>query len=360
MKAGYSQSFLRRARVFAAGVVLALACCAQERLEPAPEGTFTYAVFSDSHRYSGGDGERPLTNAPLVSQVTWLAANLDEQRIAFVTHAGDLADKNTAAHYKLAHDLFARFHGRVPYGIAPGNHDMTAARDMARYQKFFGAAQFEPFAWYGGAYGGRRVGGEVLSGDNANSWQTFSAGGLDFVVLHLECNTPDEVLAWADGVLERNLRRMAIIVAHMYLGPVMGRDALGDDGQAFGRMRWAKIPGGNTPQEMWEKCFSKHENVFLVVSGDQASVMALRQESRGAHGNVVHEVMANYPVPADKEDWLRLYRFDPAGQVVHAFTYSPAQDRLCTGIWHLRWRDPHLFTLDISDAMGRFRARNKK
>jgi len=331
----------------ALAVLLAFVCCAQEKLSPAPEGTFTYAVFSDTHRYAGGADDRPLTNAPLFSQVGWLAKNIESQRIVFLTHAGDLADKNTLAHYKLARELFGQFHGRVPYGVVPGNHDMTNTRDMTRYQQFFGAAQFEGFAWYGGSYR-----------DNANSWQTFSAGGLDFVVVHLECNAPDDALAWADGVLAQNRRRMAIVVAHMYLGPIDARDKLGAEEQAFGRMRWAKIPGGNTPEQMWEKCFSKHENVFLIVSGDQASIMALRQVSKGVNGNVVHEVMANYPVPADKEDWLRLYRFDPSAKMIQVLTYSPVQDRLCTGIWYLQKRDPHLFELDISDAIGRFRKRN--
>ena len=339
-----------RSKVFVLALALAVGCWAQERLSPAPEGTFTYAVFSDTHRYAGGEGDRPLTNAPLFSQVAWLAGNVESQRIVFVTHAGDLADKNTAAHYKLARELFEKFDGRVPWAVAPGNHDMTDKRDMSRYQRYFGAGQFKAFPWYGGS-----------CGDNANSWQVFSAGGLDFVVVHLECNTPDAALAWADGVLEQNRRRMAIVVAHMYLGPVEGRDKMGEgEKAAFWRMRWAKIGGGNTPEQMWEKCFSKHENVFLIVSGDQASVMALRQESRGAHGNVVHEVMANYPVPADREDWLRLYRFDPQAEVIHVLTYSPAQDRLCTGLWYLLGRDPHLFDLDISDAVGRFYDRNKK
>ena len=357
---------MKRDTLSAVAVLLTLTCAGQdrlfsapERLPPAPEGTFTYAVLSDTHRYAGG-GDTPLTNAPLASQLTWLAANIETQRIAFVTHAGDLADKNTVTHYTYAHGLFALLHGRVPYAIAPGNHDMTAARDMTRYQKVFGAAQFEAFPWYGGTYGGRHVNGKHLSGDNANSWQTLTAGGLDLLILHLECNTPDAVLTWADGILEQNRQRMAIIVAHMYLGPIDGRGTLGTEGNAFGRMRWAKIPGGNTSQEMWEKCFSKHENIFLILSGDQASLIALRQESKGEHGNTVHELMANYPVPTDRDDWLRLYRFDPAAQKIHAHTYSPAQNRLCTGIWYLQARDAHLFTLDITDAITRFHERKKK
>jgi hypothetical protein len=339
----------RKGILFVVALLLTLSVWGQERLSPAPEGTFTYAVFSDTHRYAGGVGDKPLTNAPFVSQVTWLADNIESQRIVFISHAGDLADRNNPAHYKLADGLFGLLHGRVPYAVVPGNHDVDDKGDTARFQQFFGAERFEAFPWYGGSYK-----------NNANSWQTFSSGGLDFVIVHLECNASDDALAWADKVLEQNRERMAIIVTHMYLGPVEGRNTLGDGEEAFGRMRWSKISGGNSPEQMWEKSFSKHENVFLIVSGDQATIMALRQESKGVNGNVVHEVMANYPVPLDKEDWLRLYRFDPEAKAIQAFTYSPAQERLGTRIWHLQWREAHLFELDISDAIGRFHARNKK
>jgi len=330
----------------ALALLLALAGLGQERLLPAPEGTFTYAFFSDTHRYSGGSDGKPLTNILFFAQTEWLANNIVSQRIVFVTHAGDVADKNTAAHYPLAQQAFAPLHGRVPYALLPGNHDIDSESRSTHFQQSFGASRYKDFAWYGGAYK-----------NNADSWQTFSAGGLDFIILHLECNAQDDVLAWADTVLEQNRQRMAIIATHMYLGPVEARDKVGAEGAAFGRMRWGKAKGGNTPEQMWEKCFSKHENVFLIVSGDQASVIALRQQSTGANGNVVHELMANYPVPTDRDDWLRLYRFDPEAKTIQAFTYSPLQDRLCTGIWYLQWKEAHLFSLDISDAIERFRAR---
>ena len=58
-------------------------------------------------------------------------------------------------------------------------------------------------------------------------------------------------------------------------------------------MQWKKVHGerGNTPQEMWDKSLRKHPNLFLVLAGDQSGVIALCQESRGKHGNLVYEVM---------------------------------------------------------------------
>lgn len=48
-----------------------------------------------------------------------------------------------------------------------------------------------------------------------NSAQIFSAGGLDFIHLSLECNAPDDLLAWADQLLTQHAKRRAIVTTHM-------------------------------------------------------------------------------------------------------------------------------------------------
>ena len=78
-----------------------------------------------------------------------------------------------------------RIHGRVPYGISPGNHDMTGPGDTSLFQEYFPPARFEAFTWYGGCFKNTRQ-DPAFSGNNANSFQLFSAENYDFVVLHLE------------------------------------------------------------------------------------------------------------------------------------------------------------------------------
>lgn len=238
----------------------------------------------------------------------------------------------------------------------------TGVGDSSLFQEHFGADRFKEFPWYGGTYAGLPGQGPRISGNSANSFQLFSAGGFDFVILHLECNAPDDVLAWADGVLDSHAKRMAIVSTHMYLGPVTPppprvRRA---DKEGLGRMCWKKIHGarGNTPQQMWDECFSKHSNLFLVLAGDQSFVIATRLESRGVKGNVVHEVMQDYPRATDQDDWIRLYRFDPARKKIRVMTYSPCQGRLCDSIGYLPDIADHQFELDISDAIGRYRSQS--
>ena len=328
-------------------------------LQDAPEGTFTIAVIPDTQRYHGpGSGRDDESGEPrnpaFESRTIWLADNLDAQRIVFVTHMGDIVDKNNHYQWPIARANMDRFHGRVPYGIAIGNHDMVnRTGNSSLFQEYFGAERYVDKPWYGGTYEGHPKYGPAVSGNNANSYQLFSAGGLDFVIIHVECNAPDDVLSWVDGVLEAHQSRMAIISTHMYLG---GIERKGSE-EPQGRMRWKKVHGdrGNTPQEMWDKSFSKHPNIFLILCGDQSASITHHQQSRGKHGNLVHEVLQDYPRHADDSDWIRLFRFYPEKKKIKAITYSPAQDKLADGMRHVMSREDHQFKLDISETIAKYK-----
>jgi hypothetical protein len=332
-------------------------------LTAAPEQTFTLAVIPDTQRYLGPGSGRDETGEPrnpaFDTRTTWLAENLEAQRIVFVSHMGDIVDHNNHWQWRIARDNMDRLHGRVPYGIAVGNHDMVRdSGDSFLFQEYFGADRYIGEAWYGGTYAGRPGHEPAVSGNNANSYQLFSGAGLDFIIVHVECNAPDDVLAWVDEVIEDHRDRMAIITTHMYLGGIERRGA--DEPQ--GRMQWKKVHGdrGNTPQQLWDTSFSKHPNLFLVLCGDQSASITHRQTSRGAHGNPVHEILTDYPRNADDSDWLRLLRFQPEQQTIQVWTYSPAQDRLCDGMAHVpAWSD-HQFELDISHAIADHRAQRER
>ena len=350
--------------VFAIICLFAFSCASahhpEQSLSPAPEGTFNIAVIPDTQRYLGpgsgrGDESGEPRNPAFESRTAWLAANLEAQRIVFISHMGDIVDKNEHRQWRIARENMDRFHGRVPYAIAVGNHDMVRRTgDSSLFQQYFGAERYADMPWYGGTYEGRPGHAPEVSGNNTNSYQLFSAVGLEFIIAHLECNAPDDVLEWLDEVLEAHRDRMAIVSTHMYLGGIWERGA----DQPQGRMRWKKTHGdrGNTPQQIWEKSLRKHPNLFLVLCGDQSRSITHRQTSRGEHGNHVHEILTDYPRNADDSDWLRLLRFNPGEQRIEVFTYSPAQDRLCDGIGHVpNWSD-HQFELNIAAAIADHRA----
>ena len=101
--------------------------------------------------------------------------------------------------------------------------------------------------------------------------------------------------AWADSVLKKHSKRRAIITSHMGLGPrEKPKEARDSSDAPKGRMKWKQCHGerGTTPQQLWDKCFRKHANLFLICSGDQSEVQALHQTSVGDHGNVVYSLLS--------------------------------------------------------------------
>ena len=176
-------------------------------MEAAPAGTFSLVVIPDTQRYRGtgeayarvaGATSDPVTSDTFASYVEWTLANLEAQRVVFVTHVGDIVDiYDSAPQWELARGLMDRLHGRVPYGISAGNHDMMEEDGIsAKFQQHFAASRYSGvFPWYADHYRG-----------NLNSVQIFSACGLDFLILHLECNAPDDVLEWANATVSESSR----------------------------------------------------------------------------------------------------------------------------------------------------------
>ena len=317
-------------------------------LPPASEGTFSIAVIPDTQHYRGQktkaepESKTPLTNPVFKAYVGWIAANLKSQRIVFVSHVGDIVDINNREQWTVARRHMDRLHGRVPYGISVGNHDMTRAGDSSLFQEFFPAKRFSKFDWYGGTFKPAN-GRTAISGNNASSYQLFQAGGMYFVFLHLECNAPDDVLEWADGILKKHSHRRAIITTHMGLGPREKPKVARDYYDApKGRMKWKKCHGnrGNTPQEMWDKCFRKHANLFMICCGDQSRTQALHQSVRGDQGNIVHEVLSDYGT-----NGMRIMRFVPRQNRIEVRTWNPVTRQLCLKTSIVSQRNQHQFEL---------------
>lgn len=317
----------------------------------APAGTFSIVVIPDTQHYRGQNtaaepkSTRPLTNRMFKTYVDWTAANLKQQRIVFVSHVGDIVDINNRPQWTLARSIMDHLHGKVPYGISVGNHDMTSGGDSSLFQEFFPATRFSQFDWYAGYY--KKASGKTEeSGNNANSCQLFSVGNLDFVFLHLECNAPDKVLDWADEMLKKYSQRRAVITTHMGLGP-RKKPKSNDDfySSPKGRMDWKKCHGkkGNTPQEMWEKSFHKHANLFMICCGDQSRTQALRQSVQGKNGNVVHELLSDYGT-----NGMRVMRFVPQNNLIEVRTWNPLTRQFPTRTKIVSQADQHQFTLPYS------------
>ena len=323
---------------------------AEEHVLPAaPEGSFSIVVIPDTQGYRGKGtkstpkSEAEVTNPVFDSYTKWIAGNIERQRIVFVSHVGDIVDRDKPEQWEVARRCMDRLHGRVPYGISVGNHDMKGNGDSLLFQQYFPVSRFTDLAWYGGCF--KNDGDDQsISGNNANSCQLFSAEGLDLLFLHLECNAPDNVLAWADQVLERHRDWRALVTTHMGLGPRDRPKTARDFYDApKGRMQWKKRHGkrGNTPEQMWQKCFRKHKNLFIIFCGDQSRTQAMHQTDPGEHGNPIHTVLSDYGASG-----LRVCTFLPKKNLIQVCTYNPVTGRLCEKTKIVSNREEHRFALE--------------
>ncbi len=320
-------------------------------LPPLPEGAFTLVVIPDTQHYTGlgckgrlaSDG--PVENRGLAAQVDWILENREAQNIVFVTHVGDIVEQDRPEEWTVAKAHLDRLRGVVPFSLTVGNHDMSPKGDARLFQEHFPAASFADYPWYLGSYSHGRP-DQHVSANNVNSAQVFRADGVDFLHLSLECNAPDDVLAWADALLKRHPGHRVLVTTHMDLGVVeKPKTVEGYIHDPKGRMRWSKIHGkrGNSGEALWEKLFRHQPNLDFILCGDQSRATALRLDTVADDGHTVTSLLSDYM----SEPVLRLMRFLPSENRIDAITWHVPGRFLVEATNYVKERGQHQFSLEF-------------
>ena len=267
--------------------------------------SFTIVVLPDTQKYVL-NGAYPQI---FTSQTQWIVDNAVSENIVFMTHEGDVIDTwNSTTEWGYANDSISLLDGVVPYGLAVGNHDKyeNPADPMydtvsTYFNQTFPYARYESEPWYGGHYPAAPD-----PNGNSNNYQIFSAGGDDYIALHLEDYPTPAVIAWADGVLKANSSRKAIITTHGYM----------DTGGSY-TGKW-----GST--QYIRDLVEANANVYFVLCGHYSGEYA---KTTTVNGRLVHEMIADYQGRANGGDgWLRILRFEPDEDKVYVKTYSTWRD----------------------------------
>ena len=289
-------------------------------------GSWTMAVLPDTQVYSQSFPQH------FSAQTQWIADNAISHNIQMVLHEGDVVNNNNVSQWDNARPAMDLLNSVVPYAIAPGNHDYgpngnASTRDSLFHDpNYFGPGT--PYATQ------PTVGGFFEPGKTDNSWHTFNAGGQDWLVLALEFGPRDEVIDWANQIVESHPDHLTSLVTHAY----MYFDDTIYDWQTKGTSQsWnphsygmANLPGNtvNDGQELWDKLVSKHDNFRLTFNGHVLGDGTGRRATLGDGGNVVHQMLANYQFNAQGgQGDMRLLEFLEDGETVIVRTYSPVLDR---------------------------------
>jgi len=284
------------------------------RPKKAAPADFTVIGLPDTQFYTeqtnGGN------NSTFKAQTNWIVANKDPLNIVHVSQLGDCVQNGDNGgndiEWKRAdtsmriieNPVTTQLADGIPYTMNVGNHDQSpggsASGTTTFFNQYFGTARFSGRAYWGGNYG-----------SNAdNSYQLFSANGIDFIVVSLEYDPAANasVLAWANGLLQTYPNRKAIIVSHW----IINADAtFGAQGQAI----YNALKG--------------NPNLYLMLCGHiNPNGEARRSDTFG--GNTVHTLLSDYQDINGGNGWLRIMTFSPSNNTLSVKTFSPTLNQYQT------------------------------
>ncbi|MBM0170366.1 serine/threonine protein phosphatase [Altererythrobacter sp. C41] len=360
-----------------AGAVLPAAAAGAADYRQGDCGEFTVAMIPDTQNYVDYRHQKwsgfPIDGVDqFYQQMRWVGENAKSTggEIAFATHVGDVwqhysewMDPGHAARgfqwmpnggsevarspkvhtrsfeIPAAVQAFELVAGKLPFSVVPGNHDYDAlwtdpahppqpeakkqgvrhVGGLSGFQSAFsGTSEF--FAgqpWYVGSHDG-----------GADSAQVFTAGQCRFFHIGLQYHAPDASLAWASEVIGRYPNLPTIVTTHDYLG----RD--GKRNMRSNPLNSTLDPLDNDPEMIWDEFVSRHDQIFLVLSGHvggQGFSVATNEAA-----NPVYQMMADYQGRGQTaksegvesgpvgDGWLRLLTFhlDTDRPRIEVRTYS--------------------------------------
>ena len=235
----------------------------------------------------------------------WLADNAESKKIKHVLGVGDITHTDSEGEWKVAHEAISQLNGVIPYSLVRGNHDNR----KTFYDYYFSGVApdtsnaymdqvIDYYAGYGEEYRAR------------NTAHVFSGGNVDYLVISLDFGAEDEVLDWANQVVEAHPNHTVIVTTHAYQKDTGERLGLGHY-EAPSRYQPTYITDYGYPPntqfndgtDMWNEFISKHENISIVFSGHVLNARLVYEEDIGVHGNVVQQIMVN-PQSIDDDDKL--------------------------------------------------------
>lgn len=227
----------------------------------------------------------PHTLDPLFD---YLLEKKGEKNIQYVLGLGDMTNANTLPEWYNIRRQYEKLNGKLPYSLVRGNHDILLNNKEKIFDQAFGS---KGTYYYDHV---KKNGGFMDESSSANTYLLFTVGEIDYMILCLDFGINDEVVKWANTILDKYPERRAIITTHGYLNA---------DGSTLDELDYARPTSYdkslNDGEDIWETLISKHDNVDMVVCGHmhQDNIVYTRRE--GKDGHAVYEILID-PQSTDK------------------------------------------------------------
>ncbi len=266
---------------------------------------FTIAVIPDVQQETSG--------TRWANRLQWIVDNRSSQNIKFVLQVGDMMNFNLDSQYAfMSEGLKILDNAAVPYATAIGNHDTAAVRsdsgsaapgdvnanlrNTTKYNTYFPLSRF------------RNLRGVDETGKIDNAWHTFTAGGLDWLVLNLELWPRTGAVNWAKTIVAGHPNHNVIILTHAHLN---SDGSIQQDNGGY---------GDNSPQYVFNNLMKPYANVRLLFCGHVGT--HAHRTDKGTNGNTIYSFLQCYH--DNTTNPTRLIRIDPAAGAIKSSVYCPS------------------------------------
>ncbi len=290
------------------------------------EDKFTLAIIPDA--------QMETSDTRFRDRLQWLVDNRAALNLKMVLQCGDLMNFNDATQY--AHQsqgLEVLDNAHLPFAAAIGNHDTAAVRvdggsaapgnvnanlrNTTKYNTYFPTNRFVLLA------------GTFETGKIDNAYHTFTAGGLNWLVINLELWARTPAVDWARTVVTNHPNHNIIFLTHAHLN---GDSTIQQNKGGY---------GDNSPQYIFDQVMNPYTNVRLVFSGHVGS-HGYRTDV-GAKGNTIYQFLQCYHDKTTNP--TRLLEIDTKKGTMTTRVYCPSinqdkQDGSSRTIEGVQWVQP--------------------
>ena len=282
--------------------------------EPVTDYAYSFAVVGDTQIVTEQFPDK------LADIYDFILEKKDDFKIEYVFGLGDITNSNTSKEWDVAKSNISKLDGVIPHSLVRGNHDGSALFN----QTFSYDAYTKQFDGHYGSY--------------ENTYRLINVCGTDYLLFTLDYGASDAVLKWAEKIIEDHPEHRVIITTHAYLF----RDGTTLD--AGDVCPPATTGGYNNGDHIWDKLISKHENIFLVLSGHDPCDNIVVTKTVGEKGNTVTQMLID-PQGVDAAQGatglVALLYFSNDGKSVTVEYYSTVRDEY--------FKTSNQFTISIED-----------
>jgi len=283
---------------------------AKEDVAPVGDYEYSFAVIGDTQTMAENDPEA------MENIYKWLVENQDRHKIQYVLGLGDITENRgnkedvSAKEWEAASKAISLLNDKIPYSLSRGNHD-----NFKHFNQYLTNGFYE-----------NTIDGQMTAGDLTNTYRYLNVQGTDYLIMTLDFAPSTKVLDWANKIIKAHPNHKVIVTTHAY----MYRDGTTiDANDLYPPSYYSGYTDAQDGDDMWEKCFSKHKNVVMVLSGHDPWQHIVYRQDKGDKGNIVTQMLVDAQY-VDKNNgstgMVAMLYFSNEGKTVTVRYYSVEKD----------------------------------